>query len=209
MFDYDNFFLSTEKIPVLYKYFEDEAEWGEDSKGRPYQYIERIYFVPTLVAKKMNVSRQTIYNRYWSLRDKGWIEETEDKIILRHTTKHGYSNVDSDVVDFFETLGLDQDILALYSYLSTMWDYHMFKEDSSFFFSKFHIITKIFKQRPTEALYKKIEFMLSLMDQIGLIEALQDPERDRIYITELEKTLPRNDLLITEFKPYGSRKVLF
>lgn len=211
MFDFDNFFLSTEKIPPMYTYLEEHSEWGADEEGKAYQYVNNRFFKPALVADRMGCLRQTVYVRMHRLEDEGWIKFDKEKnqYILLHETKHGYSNVDASIVKYFQSLGMDEDIIALYSYLSSMWDYHRFKGDSSFFLSRFHLVKKIYKRTPTEEFYDKIDKMFHLLQLLNLIECFQEKERDRIYITNVSRFMPPAEIEITEFKPYGSRKVLF
>ena len=211
MFDISNFFYSTEKIPVMYEWLQEKAKWGENKEGVPYQYVDKRYFLPAVVAREMGVTRQTIYNRMEWLENKNWIKVTDQEIILLHAIGHDFDEIDDEIVAFFNVLGVDSDAIIIYNYLKTMNEYHGFKGDNAFYFSRLHIIRRVLKKEPSDTLYDKLDAILVLLNSLGLIECYQDVHRDRIYVVDVKDYIgeEHEGIPVTEFKPYNSHRVLF
>ena len=178
-FPTDDVFMSLIKVDKLYGYLQSISAWDFFDNGG-FRYVLKEDYSPTKIAKKLGVTRATVYNQMNKLLNNNFVEDLEDRYVLKYD-KTRYTTVSAEVLNFFSDITAKDEMLALYSYFRAMYNYHKHKGHEAFYFTRSHIIQGVWKKSNGSANYRKLDNILYTLNQLGLIEVKIKEESTNIY----------------------------
>ena len=178
-FPTDDVFMSLIKVDKLYGYLQSISAWDFFDNGC-FRYVLKEDYSPTKIAKKLGVTRATVYNQMNKLLNNNFVEDLEDRYVLKYD-KTRYTTVSAEVLNFFSDITAKDEMLALYSYFRAMYNYHKHKGHEAFYFTRSHIIQGVWKKSNGSANYRKLDNILYTLNQLGLIEVKIKEESTKDY----------------------------
>lgn len=178
-FPTDDVFMSLIKVDKLYGYLQSISAWDFFDNGG-FRYVLKEDYSPTKIAKKLGVTRATVYNQMNKLLNNNFVEDLEDRYVLKYD-KTRYTTVSAEVLNFFSDITAKDEMLALYSYFRAMYNYHRHKGHEAFYFTRSHIIQGVWKKSNGSANYRKLDNILYTLNQLGLIEVKIKEESTKDY----------------------------
>lgn len=178
-FPTDDVFMSLIKVDKLYGYLQSISAWDFFDNGG-FRYVLKEDYSPTKIAKKLGVTRATVYNQMNKLLNNNFVEDLEDRYVLKYD-KTRYTTVSAEVLNFFSDITAKDEMLALYSYFRAMYNYHKHKGHEAFYFTRSHIIQGVWKKSNGSANYRKLDNILYTLNQLGLIEVKIKEESTKDY----------------------------
>lgn len=189
-FPTDDVFMSLIKVDKLYGYLQAISSWDFLNGG--FRFVLKEDYSPTKVARKLGVTRATVYNQMNKLLNNNFVEELEDRYVLKYD-KTRYTTVSLEVLNFFSDISSKDEMLALYSYFRAMYNYHNYRGHEAFYFTRSHIVQKVWKKTNGSANYRKLDNILYTLNQLGLIEVKikegTGKDYDVYYITNVADTI--------------------
>lgn len=184
-FPTDDVFMSLIKVDKLYGYLQSISAW-DFFENEGFRYVLKEDYSPTKIARKLGVTRATVYNQMNKLLKNNFVEDLEDRYVLKYD-KTRYTTVSIEVLNFFSDITAKDEMLALYSYFRAMYNYH---KHGAFYFTRSHIIQNVSNDSPN---YRKLDNILYTLNQLGLIEVKikEEPNKDYniYYITNVADSI--------------------
>ena len=150
----------------LYGYLQSISVWDLG-----FRYVLKEDYSPTKIARKLGITRATVYNQMSKLLKNNLVEDLEDRYVLKYD-KTSYS---PEILNFFSDITAKDEMLALYSYFKAMYNY------DAFYFTRSHIIQSVWKKSDDSSNYRKLDNILYTLNQLGLIEVKIKEESTNIY----------------------------
>lgn len=183
--------MSLIKVDRLYGYLQSISSWDFLDNGG-FRYVLKEDYSPTKVARKLGITRATVYNQMNKLLKNNFVEDLEDRYILKYD-KTRYTTVSLEILNFFSDISAKDEMLALYSYFRAMYNYHKHKGHEAFYFTRSHIIQDVWKKSNGSSNYRKLDNILYTLNQLGLIEVKikAGPNKDYniYYITNVADSI--------------------
>lgn len=178
-FPTDDVFMSLIKVDRLYGYLQSISSWDFLDNGG-FRYVLKEDYSPTKIARKLGITRATVYNQMNKLLKNNFVEDLEDRYILKYD-KTRYTTVSLEILNFFSDISAKDEMLALYSYFRAMYNYHKHKGHEAFYFTRSHIIQDVWKKSNGSSNYRKLDNILYTLNQLGLIEVKIKAEPNKDY----------------------------
>ena len=156
--------MSLIKVDKLYGYLQSISTWDLGSR-----YVLKEDYSPTKIARKLGITRATVYNQMSKLLKNNFVEDLEDRYVLKYD-KTRYTTVSPEVLNFFSDITAKDEMLALYSYFRAMYNY---KGHEAFYFTRSHIVQNVYG--------RKLDNILYTLNQLGLIEVKIKEESTKDY----------------------------
>lgn len=172
--------MSLIKVDKLYGYLQSISAWGFFG-NEGFRYVLKEDYSPTKIARKLGITRATVYNQMNKLLKNNFVEDLEDRYVLKYD-KTRYTTVSPEVLNFFSDITAKDEMLALYSYFRAMYKY---KGHDAFYFTRSHIVQNVYGS-PN---YRKLDNILYTLNQLGLIEVKIKEESNIYYITNVADSI--------------------
>lgn len=153
------------KVDRLYGYLQSISSWDFLDNGG-FRYVLKEDYSPTKIARKLGITRATVYNQMNKLLKNNFVEDLEDRYILKYD-KTRYTTVSLEILNFFSDISAKDEMLALYSYFRAMYNYH---KHEAFYFTRIQ-----------DVYGRKLDNILYTLNQLGLIEVKIKAEPNKDY----------------------------
>ena len=160
------------KVDKLYGYLQSISTW-DFFENEGFRYVLKEDYSPTKIARKLGVTRATVYNQMSKLLKNNFVEDLEDRYVLKYD-KTRYTTVSPEVLNFFSDITAKDEMLALYSYFRA-------KGHDAFYFTRSHIVQNVWKKSNDSHNYRKLDNILYTLNQLGLIEVKIKEESTKDY----------------------------